>query len=414
MSGSPATRAHIYREAFVLLNHERALDVMDRHQVDAIVAALPENVYYLSDYGASHSFSLSVVGISAVVFPRDEQLAPTLIVAEFELPYLLDSPTWMPQVRLLECLRSRISSDVDLTPGEQKIVEQWSDLRQHTSSTNRQSLIAALLTEAGLSASRVVFDDGRVMAEVRELLPELVAVEGVNIIREIKIIKTADEIKLLRRAAQVNEAALGALVAAAIPGTMMRELKRVWFTAMAAQGAVGVELPLAGLDRPWQMYADTTYRLQPGDHLNVDVAGTLDRYWADTGRTVTVDTPSAKVEELFALLEECHAKVVPNLRPGVTTGEIVGIAADSVRTLMPEGFAPVVHSIGNEVYDQPATYGSLYSDSFMLEADMVINFESLYFEYPWGALQLENTYYLGQAGVEQLTCLPNGPLSATG
>jgi Xaa-Pro aminopeptidase len=313
---------------------------------------------------------------------------------------------------MMEALRSRITTDAELTERETEIVRMWNDLRGKTYSPNRQQLIAALLEEMGLENARLVFDDGRVMAEVNETLPGIEAIEGVNIFREIKVIKTAREVEILRRAAQINEAALMALVAAATPGTMMRELKRVWFTSMASQGATGIELPLAGLDRPWQMYADTTYRLQPGDHLNVDVAGTFERYWGDTGRTVTIGPPTTKVAELFSLLEECHARVVPNLRPGTTTAEIVSIAADAVKSGMPEGFAPVVHSIGNEVYDQPATYGSLYSDSFMLERGMVVNFESLYFEYPWGALQLENTYYLGEHATEQLTSLPNGPLRA--
>ena len=33
----------------MLLNRERANQVMDRHGLDGLVAAFPENIYYLSD-----------------------------------------------------------------------------------------------------------------------------------------------------------------------------------------------------------------------------------------------------------------------------------------------------------------------------------------------------------------------------
>ena len=34
----------------MLLNRERANRIMDAHGLDALVAAFPENIYYLSDY----------------------------------------------------------------------------------------------------------------------------------------------------------------------------------------------------------------------------------------------------------------------------------------------------------------------------------------------------------------------------
>ncbi len=387
------------------------MDVMDRHGLDALVATLPENVQYLSDYGQSHLYSLAVVGIAAAILPRDEAKEATLILVDFETPTLLESPTWMPRVVMMEGLTSHIPPDAALSQRERAVVEYWDSLRKNGTHQNRQTLIARVLREQGLDRGKLAFDDPRVMLELRSSeLPDADLREAVNVFREIRVIKTAEEVSLLKRASQINEASLLAAINLAVEGTPIRDLKRCWKTAMVAQDAVGIEIPLAGFDRPWQMAADDGYRLKEGDHLNIDVAGTFEHYWGDTGRTVCIGRPSDRVAELVGCLQETHEVARSMLTPGVSTGAIVEEAANAARGRLDVGFYPVVHSIGIEVYDQPATFGSLYSDSFDVEEGMVLNYESLYFEWPWGALQLEHTYHVGREAPERISTLPDGPL----
>ncbi len=395
----------------MLLNKERAMEVMDRHGLDALVATLPENVQYLSDYRQSHLYSLAVVGIAAAILPRDQANEATLILVDFETPTLLESPTWMPRVVMMDGLAPHVPADVSLTERERRVVEHWDSLRKSGTDQNRQTLIARILREQGLDRGKLAFDDPRVMLELHSSeLPDADVREAVNVFREIRVIKTSEEVSLLKRASQINEASLLAAINLAVSGTPVRDLIRCWKTAMAAQDAVGIEIPLAGFDRPWQMAADDGYRLQEGDHLNIDVAGTFEHYWADTGRTVCVGPPSDRVTELVECLQETHEVARSMLTPGVATGAIVEEAMNVARGRLDKGFYPVVHSIGIEVYDQPATLGSLYSDSFDVEEGMVLNYESLYFEWPWGALQLEHTYHVGRDAPERLSTLPDGPL----
>jgi len=84
-------------------------------------------------------------------------------------------------------------------------------------------------------------------------LPDADMREAVNVFREVRVIKTPEEVSILKEASQINEASLLAAVNLARDGTPVRDLKRCWKTAMAAQDAVGIEIPLAGFDRPWQM-----------------------------------------------------------------------------------------------------------------------------------------------------------------
>ena len=66
-----------------------------------------------------------------------------------------------------------------------------------------------MLTEQGLGSARVAFDEPATVEELRaNELPDAESVGGVNVFREIRNVKTPDELTLLRHAALVNETAL--------------------------------------------------------------------------------------------------------------------------------------------------------------------------------------------------------------
>jgi hypothetical protein len=196
----------------MLLNRDRALAVMERYALDALVAALPENVYYLSGYGASHSFIFRNYGVSAAVLPRDDGVPPTLLVGEVDIPYLAAVPTWMPEVRMIGSFGSYVSPDLELTPREEEIRDLWAALRTRgLRSPNRQEVLAGVLRELGLAGKRLGIDDLRVTAELREAgVATGRAIDALNIFREIRLVKTSEEIALMRRAAQINDSCLEA------------------------------------------------------------------------------------------------------------------------------------------------------------------------------------------------------------
>ena len=181
---------------------------------------------------------------------------------------------------------------------------------------------------------------------------------------------------------------------------------------MASQDGYGSHITGGGRDRPWISNWDTSYRLQQGDILHLDPAGWYKRYWCDQGRTAFVGPPSSRFERLYGGLQECHRVVDPMLQAGVSTATIEVEAREvATRTLPAEGFIVLMHSLGIEQYDQPQQLGEFLSEPFVLEAGMVVNFETLYFEFGWGILQLEDSYLIGDAEPERLGTLPQTPFT---
>ena len=82
----------------MLLNKDRAYEMMDRENLDALVAVSSNNVYYLSDFESD--FLYDVPWVACAILPRDPALDACLIVTEIEAAVLIQRPTWMQNVKL--------------------------------------------------------------------------------------------------------------------------------------------------------------------------------------------------------------------------------------------------------------------------------------------------------------------------
>jgi Xaa-Pro dipeptidase len=393
----------------MLLNRERALATMEKYALDALVATSAENVYYLSDYGTEHSYHFARGGFAGAVLPRDPERPPTLIVQEWELPHLTERPSWMPETRVLTGFDVYAPDGAELGPTERRLLELIAEGRER-GSDNRQRLLARVLDELGLSSGRLAFDEPATVDELRaNELPGLEAAGGVNVFREIRGVKTPDEVTLLRHAAKAVETALAGVANILDVGVTPRELLRYYRAAMAEQGGYGSHMTGGGGVHPWLSHPNMSYRFEEGDVVYLDPAGHYRRYWGDIGRAAIVGEPTAKLEERYGRLQECHRTVVPMLRAGTRSADVTAAARRAVEGHLAGGFVPLIHSIGLEHYDHPQSLGTFLSESFDLEAGMVVNFETLYFELGWGLIQLEDTYLVSTGEPERLQATPQAP-----
>jgi Xaa-Pro dipeptidase len=396
----------------MLLNLERAKATMEKYDLAALVAAAPENVYYLSDFGFSHVFVFAQYGVAAAILPRSDDIEPTLLVSQSSVPYLEVKPTWMPDVRMIGSdIGFAISTDLELTEREARIRDRWTDLADKGCSPNRQEVLASVLSEMGLAGAKLGFDDVRVMLELQERgIARADQREAINVFRETRLVKTTDEVGILRRAARINQESLRAAANLLQDGITMRELRTAWQSGMVLQGAVPVEFYSGGFDRPWPT-GDDSYKLKSGDHMVLDSAGTYKHYWADVGRTGTVGRPSARAEEVYEGLLAIYRTCVPMLRPGVSSAAIKEAAREAAPAGMRDGLITLVHPLGLEIYEMPQRYGEVAGEDFTLEAGMVVSCECcLYIEFPWGAMQLEDTYLIRDGEPELFGVLPQALL----
>ena len=393
----------------MLLNRDRANAVMDREGLDALVAVTANNVCYLSDFESDFLYDLPWV--ACAILPRNPNLPPTLIVTEIEAAVLVQRPSWMPEVRLyyfgiyggvlkVHTFAERLESREDqaiagLVRGMAR--RPWAGLVE---------AVRAALKESGLDRARLGLDDTRFADALGDGLDPSRVVDAQNLLIEIRMVKTPDEIVLLREAAAKNEAALRRAIAAIREGALWQDVYRAYEVAVAEQGARvfatfnGAGRRSAGAGRPQR-----AYRIQAGDQVCFDSMLKWRRYMGDVQRTAVLGEPSAKMQRYWNAYLAGIDEAYGGLRPGAQSGQLRRRAIAAVRRNgLPSFELAFAHGIGLDHIEVPFVAGGNLGD-FRIEENMALNIDLELHEVGWGGLFFEETMLITATGAERLYTL---------
>ena len=212
----------------MLLNHARALARMERLGLDALVASAARNVYYASGFWTRISEWGFQEPQASVIIPRDPALAPTLVVPEFAIAGLLETPTWIPRVCVTEFMNTsfvgREPEPVRLDPLQADVEKLYAEKVVGDLAPNIVVGTARALRELGLSGARVGFDDLRLANWVQRELPALKTSDAHDVWLDIRKVKTAQELEFMQHGARLNEAGLREILPMIRPGVVWRDV----------------------------------------------------------------------------------------------------------------------------------------------------------------------------------------------
>jgi Xaa-Pro aminopeptidase len=150
-------------------------------------------------------------------------------------------------------------------------------------------------------------------------------IDASHLIRTLRIVKSAAEIGYVRRAAELADQSLEAMLAAARPGAFEGGI------AAAGAGAIlagGGDPPPSGPvlgsgDRALLVRSATGFRhLDPVDQLTLEFAASYRHYCACLMRTVAVGKANETQREMFEVTREALAAMTEAAQPGRPLGEI--------------------------------------------------------------------------------------------
>jgi Xaa-Pro aminopeptidase len=414
---NPALLKHL-QSAKPLVNRERANEIMDRHGLDALVAATPKNVYYLS----SHDNAFYHTGIEHMLFavlPRRADAPATLIVWGALLYHLDYRPTWMPSIEIFTA-PARVERAVEIaTPFDPPAMRYNRNLvRKGAQFSERDRFQLALaaefadkpaasalhavrraLTAAGVGAGKIGFDDIRVYPWLRDLgLPDLQGVDAADIFKEVRMVKSAQELAVLREVSRRCESALDAAIASLHVGQAISEVEIEYRKRIGALGG----------DTRWLIINQdglNSGRIERDKVIKIDSVGDYLGYVGDIGRSIVVGNPTDEV----AGRNEANAKALraayAAIRPGMLFEEASRIVADVMRQEGYNGFASP-HNVGMDHTDQPNSLArpGVRREPLRFENGSVFTIDVPYLEVGYGSSHVE----------DMMVCTPQGavPLSS--
>ena len=270
------------------------------------------------------------------------------------------------------------------------------------------SALTESLNERNLAKGRIALDELNIpfpLAEsIRGKLPDLEIVPGYSMLREIRSVKTPEEIDRLERAVDITEKAFFRALSFIREGASEAEIAHVYNTAVAEQGALPVFTcigagPRSGLPNVAPSPAIGSKR---GDLIRFDVGCLYHNYYADTARIAVLGQPTSKQKDYYQAVEAGEELAIARVRPGVRAPEIFETAVQAVRRAGIPHYqrSHVGHGIGIECYDPPFLNPA---SPHVLEKGMVLNVETPYYELGFGGVQIEDTLVVTKNGCRALT-----------
>jgi Xaa-Pro aminopeptidase len=263
------------------------------------------------------------------------------------------------------------------------------------------------LEEKGLENKSIAIDEGGLTPISFEALkkksPRTNWVFGQKMFKEIRMIKTREEIGKLRRAAEIAQQGMEAALSEARPGVAENELAKIIYASIIKNGGTAYFVNVhCGTKSSLCVREFTDYKLAKGDVIYLDIGAKYRWYCGDTGITAVMGTPTEKVRRTQRAIVAGEQRAIAKVRPGVKASEIYETAIGETRKsgLPNFNYHRAGHGIGLENSDLPSISAD---DETPLEKDMVLCVETPYLELGLGGFQAEDTLLVKDEGVEWFT-----------
>ncbi len=255
--------------------------------------------------------------------------------------------------------------------------------------------------------------------QLRAATPQIDWVVEDDLVRDVRLIKSARELALYREAGEyvtrAHVAMMEALIAgkseseaASRAGALLLERGCNWHRMAISHGAVSQYLesdPINGF---------STRTPQAGDIVHGFIYGPIYKgYWLDPGRTaVCGGRPTADQKHLIETLADVMEKLMAAIRPGVAVMDVARLAddlseksgyqSDVLKTAWPY----YGHSVGC-MWEAPYIETRLCNEEDVFLEDMVHSVEAFFEADGVGTATFETNFIVTDTGVDEITTTPH-------
>jgi Xaa-Pro dipeptidase len=404
----------------MLFNEARATALLREAGVDAVVAAAPLSVDYLTDHRSSFESTFRryhmIPGAGPELLFRSFALATahgrrTLVAHAATVATAL--PEWSGGLEIYGAAGFDAAAAEEAPEGAFRDLART--LARGSAGVTPLAALAVAIRDSVPHGGRVAVESAGLrpgeIDDLRALLPGIELGDGSVLLRLIRMVKTGDEIERSREAAEIAEGALAAMIDAAAPGRTLAELAQVFRRAVAERGADLEHVAIS----PFGLGIATVsgYPLRERDVLLLDVGCTYRSCVSDTGVTLALEPLAGAAAERYDLVRDCLEAGAAVLAPGTPVSAVHRAMRDVVDRTLAERAAPQGHGLGLEPRELPfigpPTALRLADDVVDLAVDqalepgMVINLE-VPLEVPGQyAVHAERTFLITPQGVEPIT-----------
>lgn len=226
-----------------------------------------------------------------------------------------------------------------------------------------------------------------------------------DVVEKLRLIKTDSEIKILKEAAKIADAAFEHILTFIRPGVTELDVSNELEFFMRKQGAVSSSFDIivaSGYRSALPHGVATQKTIEKGELVTLDFGAYYKGYCSDITRTVAVGDVSDQLKTIYNVVLQAQLRGMSGIKAGMTGKEADALTRDYISE---KGYGEYFghstgHGLGMEVHEGPAL--SVRSDT-LLQPGMVVTVEPGIYIANVGGVRIEDDTVVTLEGNESLT-----------
>ena len=350
---------------------QRAQDELKSRKYDLLVVEPSTNFQYFASYNPGRSERLILLMIPA-------NGAPVIVCPSFEVE------------------RIKRNTTVTDARGWEEFEDPWALVAkagQQMKPAGREGVVAVEPTTSYQSYVRLV-------TKLRGWIPQ----DGAPLTEHLRIIKSPEEIALIRQAIAATEASIAATQAQLVVGMTERDVSALLSREMASRNSPGGGLVQFGPSSALPHGGPSAGRLTKETVVLIDAGSRVEGYTSDITRTIWFgDAPSDEFKKVFNTVHDAQTAAIESAKPGVTQCQQVDRAARKVIT--DAGYGQFFthrlgHGMGMDGHEPPYM---VEGNTTLLEPGIVFTDEPGIYQLGKFGVRIEDDCMMTPTGVEVLS-----------
>lgn len=263
-----------------------------------------------------------------------------------------------------------------------------------------------------LNVNKLGFEKDHVTFSMYELYEksmdvELVPVSG--LVEELRLIKTTEELGVLKQAAKIAEDAFVHIQSYLKPGAKEIDISNeleFYMRKLGADSSSFDTIVASGYRGALPHGVASDKKIQSGELVTLDFGAYYKGYCSDITRTVAVGELNDELTSIYNIVQEAQKAGVEGLKPGITGKEADALTRDYITE---KGYGEYFghstgHGVGLEVHEGP---GLSFRSEKKLEPGMVVTVEPGIYVPNVGGCRIEDDIVITETGYERLTLAPD-------
>jgi ectoine hydrolase len=278
-------------------------------------------------------------------------------------------------------------------------------------------VLARMLSEMGLSQSKIGIEMDYLptgdMARLQQAMPGATFQACETLLAQLRQIKTADEIALLRRLSRIADQSITDALKTVKTGGSEMDIAAAMTRNVYALGAEHFKLMIVATGERSQLpnVGPSERTLQPEDVCRVEIFSVINGYHAGVCRTAIVQRPPAHAERIWQHLVECKYLMMEMIKPGASCRAIYDAFIKKLSAMNLPAISFVGHGIGLHLHEDPylgMTPNLGKAGDAELKAGMVLGVEPLCYQTGYGfGMQNKDMMLVTETGCELLSDYTN-------